>query len=76
MFEVTVRIADSTALSEQVETMRTWFDRRRFEPAVFRCSYSSYRAIVVQVQFIVETEATEFAQAFDGEVTIGSPLAI
>ena len=76
MFEVTVRIGDSAALSAQVETMRRWFDRRRFEPAVFRYAYSSNRAIVVQAQFIVETEATEFAQAFDGEVTIGSSLAI
>jgi hypothetical protein len=58
-----------------MEAMRTWLDQRRFEPATFRCQYS-YRGIVVIVTFIVDTEATEFAHTFDGEVTTGSPLSI
>jgi hypothetical protein len=75
MLQVSVGIADRADLSTKMEAMRTWLDQRRFEPATFRCQYS-HRGIVVLVTFIVDMEAAEFAQTFDGEVTAGSLLAI
>jgi hypothetical protein len=72
MLEVTVCIADRTALRAKMKAIRKWFDRRRFEPVTFRYQYTHY-GVIVRVSFLVETEATDFAHAFEGELTNESP---
>ena len=76
MFPVEVLIADEDKLVETIETMRTWLDHKRFEPAVFRYSFGDAR-ILFQVDFANEAEAAEFAKAFAGSVIdLGKRMAI
>ena len=47
--------------------MRTWLDSRRFEPAGFRYDHVD-GAVVIRVDFSVETEANAFAREFSGRL--------
>jgi hypothetical protein len=68
VFPVEIRIPDETILTEQMATMREWLDHQRFEPTVFRYTFTS-PGIVFRVEFKVEAEAVAFAKAFDGQPT-------
>lgn len=67
MFPVEILLIDEEKLADTMERMRTWLDHRRFEPAVFRCSFTS-TGIRVRVEFPVQGEAAAFARAFDGSL--------
>ena len=68
MFAVTVCVPDRSALAERMTTMRQWLDDQRMEPVLFR--YLPDRSdIVVLVAFRSESEAADFAAAFDGDLT-------
>jgi hypothetical protein len=67
MFAVEVCLRDEDRLVGTMETMRTWLDHRRFEPATFRYSFAP-AGIAVRVDFPVESEAAEFARAFQGKL--------
>lgn len=75
MFQVEIRIAEDTALSDRMEKMRTWLDERRFEPATFRFSFAN-PGIICRIDFPLEAEAAAFAAAFEGKLTSGSRMAI
>ena len=47
--------------------MRTWLDSRGFEPAGFRYDHVD-GAVVIRVDFSVETEANAFAREFSGRL--------
>src|SRR5258708_15204469 len=66
MFSVESLIHED-ALSDTMQTMRTWLDHKRFEPITFRYSFTS-AGIVCRVDFDIEGEAAVFATAFDGTV--------
>ena len=66
MFSVESLIREE-ALSDTMQTMRTWLDHKRFAPATFRYKFTSV-GIVCRVDFQAEDEAAGFATAFDGTV--------
>ena len=51
----------------EMTRMRTWLDSRHFEPAVFRYDHVD-GAVVIRVDFTVETEAAAFAREFGGKL--------
>ena len=67
MFPVEIPLVDENKLAETLESMRTWLDHKRFEPATFRYSFGAAR-ILFQVDFAIEEEAADFAKAFGGKV--------
>jgi len=67
MFSVESVIREE-ALARTMETMRTWLDHKRCEPATFRYTFTA-SGIVFRVDFQVERNAVEFAKAFDGKMT-------
>lgn len=68
MFAVTVRVPDSGSLAARMTTMRQWLDHQHIEPALFRY-IKEIGDIRVLVAFRAESDAVEFAGAFDGELT-------
>jgi hypothetical protein len=66
VFPVEIRIAED-ALTARMATMREWLDHQRFEPAVFRYTFTS-PGILFRVEFTLEAQAEAFAKAFDGQV--------
>jgi hypothetical protein len=74
MFQVSISISERTTLAGRMDAMRVWLDQQRFEPATFRYSLT-LQAIDCRVDFAIETEATAFAEAFDGKVVSGSASA-
>jgi hypothetical protein len=54
-------------LTERMSQMRTWLDHLRCQPGAFRSSSSGGRPFF-RVEFMVESEARAFAQAFGGRV--------
>ena len=67
MFPVEIPIFDERRLVETMESMRTWLDHKRFEPAAFRYSYGRSR-LVFRIDFSAEAQAIDFAKAFSGEI--------
>lgn len=67
MFPVEIRISDESRLSQQMVSMRTWLDKQRFEPSMFRHTATG-EGLVLRVEFKVEAEAAAFANAFGGHV--------
>jgi hypothetical protein len=64
---VEICIHDEDALTGQMATMREWLDHQRFEPAVFRYTFTS-PGMAFRVEFTVQAEAVAFAEAFDGQL--------
>lgn len=54
-------------LTERMSQMRTWLDHLRCQPGAFRSSSSGGRPFF-RVEFMVESEARAFAQAFGGRM--------
>ena len=61
-----IRVGDSDLVA-QMARMREWLDSRHFEPAVFRYEHVD-SAVVIQVEFGIEEEATAFAREFHGKL--------
>ena len=76
MFPVEVPLYDEERLAETLESMRTWLDHKRFEPASFRYRFGTGQ-ILFQVEFAIEAQASAFAEAFEGRlVDLGKRMAI
>lgn len=59
-YTVEVRLGDGSLVA-RMGKMREWLDSHRYEPDLFQ-----YRGAVLRVDFKVENEAFEFAEAFGG----------
>ena len=64
MHTAEIRITDDLFVAH-MSRMRAWLDSRRWEPAVFRYQHVD-GAIVIRVDFALETEAAAFASEFGG----------
>jgi hypothetical protein len=74
MFHVKISIPDDRhALSDRMVAIRIWLDARQCEHASFRYVFMD-DVIVCRVDFPAQGEATEFANAFEGELIDGSPV--
>jgi hypothetical protein len=49
--------------------MREWLDARRIEPDIFRHTVDE-AGVTIHLQFKVESEAFDFAQAFSGQLML------
>ena len=63
LYTVQVRLGEASLVSE----MREWLDSHRYEPDLFQHSTEPDGA-VLRVDFKVESEAFQFAEAFSGSV--------
>jgi len=68
MYAVEIALLEKDKLGDTLEAMRTWLDRKRFEPTVFRHSLGSSARVLFHLNFAVDAEATAFADAFGGKV--------
>jgi hypothetical protein len=68
MYAVEIALSDKDKLGDTIEAMRTWLDRKRFEPAAFRYSLACSARVLFHLDFAVDAEATAFADAFGGKV--------
>jgi len=57
-------------LAEPMEEIRTWLDRKRIQPSLFRLSLVS-GATIIRVEFNAARDAEAFAHAFAGQVIGG-----
>lgn len=69
MYTVEIR-CDGDGLVEPMEEIRTWLDRKRIQPSLFRLSLVS-GATIFRVEFNAARDADAFAQAFAGQVIGG-----
>jgi hypothetical protein len=67
MFAVELRILNEDSFADAMTGMREWLDHRRFEPSVFRYTFSS-PGMLLHVDFSVQDEAVKFAESFGGQV--------
>ena len=58
---------DGDGLAEPMADIRTWLDRERIQPSVFRMSLV-LGATIFHLEFKAATDAETFARAFDGQV--------
>ena len=58
---------DGDGLAEPMAKIRTWLDRERIQPSVFRLSLI-LGATIFRLEFKAATEAEAFARAFGGQV--------
>ena len=61
---------DGDGLAEPMAKIRTWLDRERIQPSVFRLSLIPGRTIF-RLEFECASEAEAFAGAFAGQVIGG-----
>ena len=67
MFPVEIRLDGEDHLAETMESMRSWLDHQRFEPAAFRYKLGA-TMVVFRIEFRMAAEAEAFAKAFGGAV--------
>ena len=63
--EMLIPERDENALTARMTAMREWLDRYRFEPAIFRYTFTE-DGILFRIDFEVESEARAFAKEFAG----------
>jgi hypothetical protein len=61
--EITFDEYTEDALTARMTAMREWLDHYRFEPTIFRHTFTA-TGLVFQVYFDIQTEAKMFARAF------------
>lgn len=66
MFSVE-RVIGEEAIADTMETMRTWLDHKRYEPAIFRYTFIA-DGVLFRVDFVNERAAADFAMAFHGKL--------
>ena len=66
MFSVE-RVIGDDSIVDTMETMRTWLDHKRYEPATFRYTFTG-SGVVFRVDFANEKAAADFATAFQGKL--------
>jgi hypothetical protein len=66
LYTVQVRLGEASLVARMSE-MREWLDSHRYEPDLFQHSTEPDGA-VLRVDFKVESEAFQFAEAFSGSV--------
>ena len=69
MYIVEVR-HDGDGLAQPLARVRTWLDRERIQPSVFRMSLVLW-ATMFRLEFKAATDAEAFARAFAGQVIGG-----
>ena len=69
MAKVEIRLS-SADVAARVDEMRRWLDRHRSTPLKFISTGSSDETVVI-VEFIVKTEAEDFAREFSGDLVSG-----
>src|SRR2546421_7205897 len=69
MYVVEIR-RDGDGLAEPMAQIRTWLDRKRIQPNVFRLSLMA-GATIFRVEFGAASDAEAFARAFGGQVIGG-----
>ena len=74
LWTVAIPVSAGTLSGEHLNRMRDWLDGRRYEPSRFVYRLTGSRP-VVHVEFKVESEAVEFAQAFLGEIVADQSCA-
>jgi hypothetical protein len=74
LFTVEVRLIGDD-LPSFMGQMRTWLDHKHCEPDGFRCSKGS-PATAVRLDFKIEQEALDFADAFRGHLLGASDHAV
>ena len=68
MYAVEIALLEKDKLSDTLEAMRIWLDRKRFEPTAFRYSLAPSARVLFHLNFAADAEATAFADAFGGKV--------
>jgi hypothetical protein len=66
LYTVELRLHEGDLVGRMSE-MRVWLDRHRYEPDLFQYR-TERRGAVLRVEFKIEREAFEFAEAFLGNV--------
>ena len=65
LYTVELRLHEGDLVGRMSE-MRVWLDRHRYEPDLFQ--YRARGGGLIRVEFKIEKEAFEFAEAFGGSV--------
>jgi hypothetical protein len=66
LYTVEVRLGEGS-LVDRMSEMRVWLDSHRYEPDLFQYRKETGGALI-RVEFKIEKEAFEFAEAFGGSV--------
>jgi hypothetical protein len=67
VYPVEIHIEHEHDLTAKMAGMREWLDHRRFEPTVFRHTFTP-PGIALHIEFAIEAEAAAFAAEFDGQI--------